>query len=71
MKLNAGAQLQTFPYSRPFKGVKIILYSNALMAKLLAQTLPFKGMMDRKKRKIKSFFPMSVGKVPVPPNSAW
>jgi len=41
-KLTAGAQLQTFPYSKVFP------YSNALMAKSLEQTLLFKSTTYKK-----------------------
>jgi len=46
-KLNAGAQLQTFPClttSETFPG------SSALIAKSLAQTIPFKSVMHKKSR---------------------
>jgi len=43
-KLNAGAQLQTFPYRTASKS---FLYSNAFMAKSGTQALTFKSVTDR------------------------
>jgi len=47
-KLNAGAQLQTFLNPTASKAFP---HSNALMAKSLAQTLPFKSMTDKQTNK--------------------
>ena len=47
-KLNADAQLQTFPYPTVSKS---FLYSNAFMAKSGAQSLTFKSVMDRQTTK--------------------
>jgi len=55
-KLNTGAQLQTFPYPTV---LKLFLYSNALMAKLGAQTLKFKkrdGQTNRQTNKKLNIF---------------
>jgi len=45
-KLTTSAQLQTFPYP---KASKSFLYSNAFMAKSVAQSLTFKSVTDRQK----------------------
>jgi len=47
-KLNADAQLQTFPYPIVSKS---LLYSNAFMVKSCAQTLTFKSVMDAQMNK--------------------
>jgi len=57
-KLNANAQLQTFPY--PLIS-KLFPYSNFLMAKLLAQTLPFKKRGGQTKNKHQTFTPSRGG----------
>ena len=55
-KLNADAQLQTFPYPTVSKS---FLYSNAFMAKSGAQSLTFKSVMnkqtDRQPKKLNVF----------------
>ena len=48
-KLNTGAQLQTFPYSRVSKS---FLYSNAFMAKSGAQSLTFKSVTNKQTDKL-------------------
>jgi len=45
--LNAHAQLQTFPHPNT-RYIKMISYSNVLIAKSLAQFLPFKSVTDKK-----------------------
>jgi len=55
-KLSTGAQLQTFPYPMASKS---FLYSNAFMAKSVAQTLTFKSVTDKQtnKQKTQRFWP--------------
>jgi len=53
MKLNAGAQLQTFPYPLVSKSFPC---SNALMAMLSAWTPLFKSVTDKKTKKIMELF---------------
>jgi len=69
-KLNKGAQLQTFPYPTISK---LILYSNAFMEKLGAQSLTFKSVTNGQTNKQKNsmFLAASAaGEVRAPPNLA-
>ena len=50
--LNTGAQLETFPYQTASKS---LLYSNAFMAKLGAQSLTFKSVTNRQTKKLNVF----------------
>jgi len=52
-KLNASAQLQTFPYQTVSNSFP---YSNALLAKVISTILPFKSLTDKKTKKHLTFF---------------
>ena len=55
-KLDTSAQLQTFPYPTVSK---LFLYSNAFMAKSIAQSMTFKSVTDRQtdRQKSQRFWP--------------
>jgi len=69
-KLNAGAQLQTFPY--PIAS-KLFLYSNAFNAKSGEQSLTFKSVTDRQTNRQTKKLNVLVtpGEIRAPPNLAW
>jgi len=52
LKLNMGAQLQTFPY---LTASKSLLYSNAFMVKSGTQSLTFKSMTNKQTNKFNVF----------------
>jgi len=67
-KLSTGAQLQTFPYPTASKSV---MYSNAFMAKLGAQTLAFKMGDGQTKNRQKTQHFRPPRRVKSEPNQTW